>query len=101
MRKILLIVASLAVASLLLAGCDLETITGNAVSPYKCTDSDGGRNSDIKGTVKNELGSFTDNCKDDRYVLENYCKGNVVRKETVPCRYGCQEGRCLSYFDTY
>ena len=71
-------------------------ITGNAVSAYTCKDSDGGRNPEVQGTVKNVLGSYADTCKDARNVYENYCKGNVQRKETVPCRFGCKNGACIS-----
>ena len=95
MKRMILMLVSLMVVSLLLVSCN---ITGNAVSPYTCTDSDGGRIADVQGTVKNKAGSFTDECRDARTLHENYCKGNVQRLETVPCRYGCEEGACISYF---
>jgi len=70
-------------------------ITGRAVSVYTCTDSDG-RNPAVQGTVNSVMGSYTDACKDTRTVYENYCKGNIQRKETVPCQFGCKNGACVS-----
>ena len=89
---IVLAVFGVALAAVLLDG----TITGKAVSPYTCKDTDGGRDPTVQGTVENELGSYADTCKDTRTVYENYCKGNVQRKETVPCRFSCKDGACVS-----
>ena len=92
MRKTVLIMLGLLVVSLV-ASC---TITGKAygVSPYTCKDSDGGRNPAVQGTVKNTVGSFVDTCTAPRMLLENYCKGNTRKKETVPCLGGCEDGAC-------
>ncbi|MDP3699180.1 MAG: hypothetical protein Q8R47_06370 [Nanoarchaeota archaeon] len=95
MRKAVFVALGLLAVSLVVLNLDGK-ITGKAVSPYTCTDSDGGRNPTVQGTVKNALGSYTDTCKDARTVYENFCKGNVQRKETVPCRFGCKDGACVS-----
>jgi len=95
MKKVFFVVLGLVVVSLVVLNLDGK-ITGKAVSPYTCKDSDGGRDPAVQGTVENLLGSYTDTCKDARTVYENYCKGNVQRKETVPCRFGCKDGACVS-----
>ena len=95
MKKVVFVVLGLLAVSLLVLNLDGK-ITGKAVSPYTCSDSDGGRNPAEQGTVKNVLGSYTDACKDARTVYENYCKGNVQRKETVPCQFSCKNGACVS-----
>ena len=74
-------------------------ITGNAVSSA-CSDSDGGRVYDVKGTTTSKIGSFTDLCKDSRTLLENYCRDGKRVTETIPCRYGCSEGACGSLLKT-
>ncbi len=94
MRKAVYVVLGLLAVFLLVLNVNGK-ITGKAVSPYTCIDSDGGRNPTVQGTVKNVLGSFIDTCKDARTVYENYCKGNVQRKETVPCRLSCKNGACV------
>ncbi len=95
MKTKILIVLGLFVVSLVVLNLN-GNITGKAVSPYTCTDSDGGRNPAVQGTVKTVLGSYADTCKDARTVYENYCKGNVQRKETVPCQFSCKDGACVS-----
>ena len=71
-------------------------ITGNVVSGF-CSDSDGGKVYDKQGTATDKFGSLTDYCKNDRTLLENSCQQGRKRvTETIPCRYGCNEGACKS-----
>ncbi|MCD6557780.1 MAG: hypothetical protein J7K31_01960, partial [Candidatus Aenigmarchaeota archaeon] len=71
-------------------------------APRVCTDSDGGKNYYVKGTVIDKYGNkFTDHCKRDlatntSEVVEYYCLDNqevgaVVRN----CPNGCKDGACL------
>lgn len=95
MRKEVLMVVGFFAVLFVLANLSVK-ITGNAVSAaYTCSDSDGGRNPNVPGTVTSTAGSYSDSCKDVRTLHENYCKGNVRRMETVPCLSGCSKGACL------
>jgi len=65
-----------------------------------CTDSDGGKNYDIKGETCNEVDCRTDVCTSmpvsDNVVAEYYCEGN--KRESVGgafCDYKCENGACI------
>ncbi|MCX6821703.1 MAG: thioredoxin family protein [Candidatus Aenigmarchaeota archaeon] len=67
-----------------------------------CTDSDGGKNYDVKGTAKYQWGEYTDYCSNERQITEYYCqdsgdgRGPVIWTiGAVDCRYGCKDGACL------
>ena len=65
-----------------------------------CTDSDGGKNYQLKGTVKNQNSESTDYCNSERTLTEYFCQDSgdgkpVVYTETHPCDYGCNNGACL------
>lgn len=103
MKRMAFVVLGLLAVALVVLNLEGK-ITGKAVespykpaSPYTCKDSDGGRNPEVQGTVTNILGSFPDTCKNERTLFEHTCKGNVHRKETVPCPVRCRDGACASY----
>lgn len=99
MDKKMLIVLGVFVVAVAIAG--YGRITGNAFAynlPPSCTDNDGGNNPSVQGSVDYKgldsvkPRSFTDSCTNDRYLLEYYCEGLVLRTETIPCN--CEEGAC-------
>ena len=65
-----------------------------------CTDSDGGKNYDVKGETCNEVDCGTDVCTSmpvsDNVLSEYYCEGNQ-RKSVVGafCDYKCEDGACI------
>ena len=61
-----------------------------------CTDSDGGLNYNVKGTVTSGGAVNTDVCSASGYLFEQYClNGNPVQT-TYWCPNGCQDGACLA-----
>ena len=61
-----------------------------------CTDSDGGLNYNVKGTVTSGGAANTDVCSNSGYLFEQYClNGNPVQA-TYLCPNGCQDGACLA-----
>ncbi len=77
----------------------IETTT---IQVIPCTDSDGGKNYDVKGTARDRWGEYTDYCSNERQITEYYCqdsgdgRGLVVWTiGAVDCRYGCKDGACL------
>jgi len=75
-----------------------------------CTDSDGGRNEFIRGTISGNFwptdegadivreNNYKDFCVNDRTVAENYCSSNgyiTGRDITCPTNYVCQSGACI------
>ncbi|GEM_PF-2774779 len=61
-----------------------------------CTDSDGGKNYFVRGTVTNQTGSSTDLCyAADKRIAEYYCDSNGYRVyEWYDCVNGCSNGAC-------
>lgn len=63
--------------------------------PVSCTDSDGGRDYYIKGTVVYGGTSVEDYCTDTNLSLhEKFCGAEGPQEEVYRCRYGCTEGAC-------
>ena len=65
-----------------------------------CTDSDGGKNYNIKGETCNEVDCKVDACTSmpvrDNVVAEYYCEGN--KRESLVgafCDYKCEDGACI------
>ena len=88
-----------------------KTITINCSAPpdYKCTDSDGGKNYYVKGSIIDALGfTYFDMCMANNVLLEHYCENNNATSEdyTCPNNYTCQDGACkqsansTSYLDS-
>jgi len=69
--------------------------------PPSCTDTDGGPNYNVPGTVIDGAGSYNDHCADPRTILENYCEGGRDRAEEHVCGDGfkCFAAACVS--DSY
>lgn len=77
----------------------IETTT---IQIIPCTDSDGGKIYDVKGTARDRWGEYTDYCGNERQITEYYCqdsgdgRGPVIWTiGAVDCRYGCKDGACL------
>jgi len=67
-----------------------------------CTDSDNGKNYDLKGNILEYedgllLNMRTDYCKDNRALFEFYCDGNNLASEDYICQNGseCKDGACM------
>lgn len=82
--------------------------TGTEATQGNCTDSDGGDNVNLKGTIiyyapKNgayEKVVQTDYCADEIHVIENYCQDKQRGiEEKRECPNGCQDGACLEPSD--
>jgi hypothetical protein len=86
-----------------------KIVTTTTTKPIICTDSDKGKNSDIKGTVKtSENQEMTDSCYNEGLkqnanicfgggcvLHEYYCTINGLEVEAIHCQNGCQQGTCL------
>ncbi len=59
-----------------------------------CTDSDGGKNYYVKGTVTVDGTRLTDFCIDSKTLKEHYCMGSNARYLNYTCPYGCENGAC-------
>ena len=70
-------------------------------SATTCTDSDGGKNYYVKGTVEHYRGILNDYCIDSDTLLEGYClvaadsQGNVFSSVNYTCPNGCNDGACV------
>jgi len=103
--------------SLILTKINLETTTKeetNEEITYKCFDTDGGIDFNIKGTTrvrqtictyKNTIAACSsgysetkrDDCNTTTTLYEYYCLGSSsksVSKNAYDCQYGCEYGRC-------
>ncbi len=103
-------------------GACLSTGTTTTI-PTTCTDSDSGKNYYIKGTVKNQFGSFVDGCssnglacpgsnciengqwngKNLKFVDEMYCEEGSYKVGSISyeCPYGCVDGACVKVENKY
>jgi hypothetical protein len=70
-------------------GCRDDSCVG------ECTDSDGGKNYNVKGTVTAGDISKTDYCRDD-VLVEYYCAGTEYCINEHTCKYGCVDGACVA-----
>lgn len=68
------------------------TVTSSSL----CTDTDGGKNHTVKGTVTGRAGTFSDTCYASR-LLELWCRPGSYESEGyyTDCPYGCGNGACL------
>lgn len=64
-----------------------------------CTDSDGGENKFVKGTVdvceNNNCDSIIDSCYSNNQLTEAGCNGNSAYTTAFNCINGCRDGVCL------
>lgn len=80
-----------------LAGCaGAEVAYQGACRVEGCTDTDGGKNSSIKGTVSAGGLTFTDYCAIFDSVEEFYCVNSTASRESIGCGQGyeCRNGAC-------
>ncbi|MGB9719612.1 MAG: hypothetical protein ACPL06_03400 [Candidatus Anstonellales archaeon] len=89
--------------------CEGQCSQGQCVQ-QTCTETDKGREYETKGQTTGYLdgvyGLYIDYCTETTYtaaqipskLVEYYCDGNVVKKETVSCQQGyqCYDGRCTT-----
>lgn len=71
-----------------------------------CTDSDGGKDFYVKGTLKNGVNTFVDKCfgkenwmpssydTTNGKLTEYYCLAYNTRNVVTKCTYGCKSGAC-------
>ena len=64
-----------------------------------CTDSDGGLNYDVQGTVNDGSSTGVDYCNGN-FVVEAYCAGNALSYQGHECAYGCSNGACMTAYNT-
>ena len=81
------------------SGCTTTTVSTYScvVNPTSyCTDTDGGQNYTVQGTVTASSGvNGTDVCADSTHLNEYYCSNNVgTLQSSVACTYGCSSGKC-------
>ncbi len=77
-------------------------ITGNVslfqwltnVFGSSCSDSDGGINYDVFGTVTASRKSYPDSCLSNTALKEGYCSKNKYAAQNYNCPYGCLNGVC-------
>jgi len=62
---------------------------------HTCSDTDGGKVYNVKGTVTTEAGSVTDKCLDSNQLEEFYCQNNLMYDDIYTCPYGCSNGACI------
>jgi len=71
-----------------------------AQPPYiTCTDSDGGQNYSVKGTVSRVgyTSNFVDNCSDQHTLTEYYCNNvNTPSIKSYVCPNNCVDGACVT-----
>lgn len=66
----------------------------------RCTDSDGGKNYYVRGSISKCIGTactlpIPDICLEDGTTLkEYYCEGNEIKLENFACPDGCEDGAC-------
>jgi hypothetical protein len=67
-------------------------------SGTKCTDSDGGKDYSVKGSVSFGGTEHEDSCmfNQDKFLVEAYCENNFQKLETVECKDRCENGKCVS-----
>ena len=79
-------------------GFDKANISGDAIITNRCTDSDGGRNYNVSGTVivSGSTPSVNlDICTGTIALKEYYCSLNRYKQSTLyNCPRGCQNGKC-------
>jgi hypothetical protein len=65
-------------------------------NPPTCTDSDGGNNPYVKGTVMYNNQMYTDTCSDPNTLIEYSCGNGQIQKVVYPCEpnFTCQDGAC-------
>ncbi len=68
------------------------------VTPPACTDTDGGKDYGIPGSVSYQDKEYPDLCQGSSDMIEYYCEGGVMAQATYHCQTGeqCMGGACIS-----
>jgi len=82
----------------------LAPITTTTIPPVPttivsgCTDSDGGMNPYVKGTVTYQGQTYTDTCVAADTLKEYYCDNGIKQEHLSTCQngYTCQDGACVA-----
>ncbi|MFA5108595.1 MAG: hypothetical protein WC492_03640 [Candidatus Micrarchaeia archaeon] len=73
---------------------------GGTTIAFTCTDSDNGKNYNLKGVITNSSGATlgTDTCYYDGALSEFYCQNGVMQTERYNCPsgYSCSNGACIN-----
>ena len=90
---------------LVMGGCSKEMPTGRAIldvektSTVSCTDSDSGKNAEVKGIVtfidenRND-NTYADSCVSG-LLIEYYCEENKASNQNLRCPSKCLNGACV------
>lgn len=77
----------------ILAGCQNA---GAAVAQSRCTDSDGGIDPNVAGTVLYSGARYADTCGPGvQQLTEYYCSGSRPAKQAITCTTPCVNGMCV------
>ncbi|MEM4663157.1 MAG: hypothetical protein QXM75_03995 [Candidatus Diapherotrites archaeon] len=68
--------------------------TGGSSGGAQCTDSDGGMNYFVQGTLRYGNTTATDKCQSSNFLVEYFCDKDQPATSTVQCQYGCSNGAC-------
>jgi DNA-directed RNA polymerase subunit RPC12/RpoP len=76
----------------------LKQITPPSPTISTCTDSDGGMNPYVKGTVTYQGQTYTDTCVAANTLKEYYCDNGIKQEHLSTCQngYTCQDGACVA-----
>ncbi|MFC1703021.1 fibronectin type III domain-containing protein, partial [Patescibacteria group bacterium] len=71
---------------------------GTVAEPPSCSDTDGGQNYVLLGTVTEGESEFIDVCASSANLIENYCFASAAAIEVHDCGEGfkCSAGRCVA-----
>jgi len=78
--------------------CIQGKCTAPQVLPVVCTDSDGGKNFTVKGTITTTHANVSDFCLGPNKLAEFYCKNPykaVISLTTRMCKEKCSDGTCI------
>lgn len=79
-------------------GKSINVGKGIISNPPKCTDSDGGRDYNMKGTLRYTAPGIRDvdddTCVSENVLAEQYCDGTRQVTESYTCPNGCSNGAC-------
>ncbi|MBI2147782.1 hypothetical protein HYU19_04895 [Candidatus Woesearchaeota archaeon] len=77
--------------------CEYGCRNSACIKPV-CTETDGGRQYYVRGTVRLVSPSgeeeYQDSCSSTSRLLEYYCSGGAVQHTTTNCNFGCSFGAC-------
>jgi hypothetical protein len=75
--------------------CDVACKGGKCYDGNECTDTDGGNEPFVKGTVTYGENSRVDECITDSYLNEQVCgTDGRIKQYGTPCLGGCEDGVC-------